>query len=85
MGTAHGAEELGLCPHGLACQAGAWGRYIGFCQGYGHIRKIQTSNDRQKYSAIPVHVTLAHDDILTNGFLHMKRGTLEIRIAVSRE
>ena len=38
MGTAHGAEELGLCPHGLACQAGAWGRYIGFCLGYGHIR-----------------------------------------------
>ena len=37
MGTAHGAEELGLCPHGLACQAGAWGRYIGFCLGYGHI------------------------------------------------
>jgi hypothetical protein len=37
MGTAHGAEELGLCPHGLACQAGAWGRYIGFCPGYGHI------------------------------------------------
>ena len=25
MGTAHGAEELGLCPHGLACQADAWG------------------------------------------------------------
>ena len=23
MGTAHGAEELGLCPHGLACQARA--------------------------------------------------------------
>ena len=40
MGTAHGAEELGLCSgdHGLACQAGAWGRYIGFCLGYGHIR-----------------------------------------------
>jgi hypothetical protein len=37
MGTAHGAEELGLCPHGPACQAGAWGRYIGFCLGYGHI------------------------------------------------
>ena len=37
MGTAHGAEELGLCPHGLAYQAGAWGGYIGFCQGYGHI------------------------------------------------
>jgi hypothetical protein len=30
MGTTHGAEELGLCSHGLACQAGAWGRYIGF-------------------------------------------------------
>jgi hypothetical protein len=27
MDTAHGAEELGLCPHGLACQAGASGRY----------------------------------------------------------
>jgi hypothetical protein len=38
MGTAHCAEELGPCPHGLACQAGAWwGRYIGFCLGYGHI------------------------------------------------
>jgi hypothetical protein len=41
MGTAHGADELGLCPHGLAGQAGAWGRYIGFCLdllvGYGHI------------------------------------------------
>jgi hypothetical protein len=23
MGTAHGADELGLCSHGLACQAGA--------------------------------------------------------------
>ena len=22
MGTTHGAEELGLCSHGLACQAG---------------------------------------------------------------
>jgi hypothetical protein len=27
MGTARGAEELELCPHGLACQAGAWGRH----------------------------------------------------------
>jgi hypothetical protein len=23
MGSAHGTEELGLCSHGLACQAGA--------------------------------------------------------------
>jgi hypothetical protein len=37
MGTAHGAEELGLCPHGLACLAGTWGRYVGFCLGYGNI------------------------------------------------
>jgi hypothetical protein len=37
MGTAQGAEELGLCSHGLAYQACAWGRYIGFCLGYGHI------------------------------------------------
>ena len=33
MGTAHGAEELGLCSHGLACQAGVCGRYIGFSLG----------------------------------------------------
>jgi hypothetical protein len=37
MGTTHGAEELGLCSHGLACHASAWGRYMGFCLGYGHI------------------------------------------------
>jgi hypothetical protein len=83
MGTAHGAEELGLCPHGLACQAGPWGRYIGFGLGYGHIWKIQTSKGRLKYSAKPI--PLAHDEILTNGFLLLKRGTLEKRIAVSRE
>jgi hypothetical protein len=85
MGTAHGAEELGLCSHGLACQAGAWGRYIGFCLGYGHILEfgeIQYWEGRQKYSAR--YITLAHDEILTNGFLRLKRGTLEMRIAVSR-
>ena len=27
MGTAHGAEELGLCPHGHTCQVGAGGRH----------------------------------------------------------
>jgi hypothetical protein len=30
MGTAYGAEELGLCSHGRACQAGVYGHYIGF-------------------------------------------------------
>ena len=74
MGTAHGAEELGLCPHGLACQAGAWGRYIGFCLGYGHIWKAYYELDLEKYFAAPI--TLAHDEILTNGFLRLKRGTL---------
>jgi hypothetical protein len=85
MGTAHGAEELGLCPHGLACQAGAWGRYIGFCLlvGYGHIWKTYYELDLEKYSAKPI--TLAHDEILTNRFLRLKRGTLEMRFAVSRE
>ena len=83
MGTAHGAEELGLCPHGLACQAGASGRYVGFCLGYGHIWKIQTIEGRQKYSA--KLITLAHDEILTNLFLTFKRGTLQMRIAVSRK
>ena len=83
MGTAHCAEELGQCPHGLACQARPWGRYIGFCPGYGHIRKTYYELDLEKYSAKPI--TLAHDEILTNGFLRVKRGTLEMRIAVSCE
>jgi hypothetical protein len=49
MGTAHGAEELGLCSHGLACQAGTWGRYMGFCLGYGHIREnIKKKNESGK-------------------------------------
>jgi hypothetical protein len=57
MGTAHGAEELGLCPHGLACQAGARGRYIGFCLGYGHIRifgKKYYELNLEKYLARPI-------------------------------
>jgi hypothetical protein len=56
---------------------------IGFCLGYGHIWKIQYWEGRQKYSAMPI--TLAHDEILTNGFLRLKRETLEMRIAVSSE
>jgi hypothetical protein len=74
MGTAHGAEELGLCSHRLACQAGARGRYMGFGLGYGHIWKIRTNKGRQKYSAKPI--TLAHDEILINDFLHIKCGML---------
>ena len=84
MDTTHGADELGLCSHAwVACQAGAWGRYIRFCLGYGHIWKIQTSNGRQKYSTKPI--TLSHEEILTNRFLRVNCGTLQMRIAVSRE
>jgi hypothetical protein len=36
-----------------------------------------------KYSARPI--TLSHGGILTNGFLRLKRETLEMRITVSRE
>jgi hypothetical protein len=76
MGTAHGAEELGLCPHGLACQAGAWGHYIGFCLGYGHIwpKSNLLKNIRQKYYV--KCITLAHNEILTNGFLRVNCETL---------
>jgi hypothetical protein len=48
-----------------------------------YLEKIQTNNGRQKYSAR--HITLSHDGILTNGFLCIDRGTLEMQIAVSRE
>ena len=37
----------------------------------------------QKYSAMPI--TLPHNEILTNGILHLKRGTLQMRITVWRE
>ena len=45
--------------------------------------QIQTSKGRQKYSARPI--TLAHDEILKNKFLQIKCGTLQMRIAVSRD
>jgi hypothetical protein len=67
MGTVHVAQELGLRSRGLARQAGAWGRYIGFCLGYGHIWKILTNKGLQLYSARPI--TFPHDKILTNRIL----------------
>ena len=48
MSTTHGVEEPSLCSHGHACQADAWGRYIGLCVGYGHIWKIQTNKRSAK-------------------------------------
>jgi hypothetical protein len=83
MGTAHGAEELGLCPHGLACQAGAWGRYHTVLPRiWPYLEKYYGLN-LEKYSARPI--TLSYDGILTNWFLRVKRGTLEMRIKISRE
>jgi hypothetical protein len=46
-------------------------------------RTLSLKNSQQKYSARPI--TLSHDDILTNGLLRVNRGTLQMRIAVSRE
>ena len=46
-----------------------------------YLDKNQKWSGRQKYFARPI--TLAHDEILTNEFLHLKRGTLQMRIAVS--
>jgi hypothetical protein len=45
--------------------------------------KKYSEMDLEKYFARLI--TLAHDEILTNKFLRVKRGTLEMRIAVSRE
>jgi hypothetical protein len=62
-----GAEELGLCSHGLVCQAGAQARgplhehmVLPMIQSYDMaiLGKIQTSNGRQKYSARSI--TLLH-------------------------
>jgi hypothetical protein len=81
MGTAHGAEELRLCSHGLACHFGAWGRYIGFWLGYGHTRGKYKEMDLEKCSSRPI--TLARD--FDNPIMQVKRGTLQMWIAVSRE
>ena len=79
----HILHELICAPMGLPVRPAPGAATKGFCLGYGHIREIQTINGRQNYLA--ALITLAHDEILTNGFLHLKRGTLEMRIVVSRE
>ena len=43
------------------------------------------SDPAGKNILLGLQVTLAHDEILTNQFLYLKRGTLQMRIAVSRE
>jgi hypothetical protein len=48
-----------------------------------YLAKNQKRSGRQKYSERPI--TLSHDYILTHGFLCCNRGTLQMRIAVSRE
>jgi hypothetical protein len=76
MGTAHGAEELDLCFHGRACQAGAWDRYIGFCLGYGRI------GQKSKLKRPAKMFCEAHNFV---PFSRLNCGALEMQIAVSRE
>jgi hypothetical protein len=92
MGTAHGTEELGLYSHGLACQASAWGHYIGFCLryffflGYGHIwTQIKSGLAGKKILRGSYVVTLSHDEILTKTFLLANCRTLQMQIAISCE
>jgi hypothetical protein len=75
MGTAHGAEELGLCP--------PWACLPGWRLGplhrvlpriWPYLAKIKIKKGRQKYFAKAI--TLAHDEILINGFLQFNRETL---------
>ena len=83
MGTAHGADELGLCSHGLACQASAWGRHH---RVMPRIWPYWTKYYELNLEKYPVRlITLSHDGILTNGLLFVKCRTLEMRMVVSRE
>jgi hypothetical protein len=87
MGTADGAEELGLCSHGHACQADAWGHHHRVMPKFRIWPYLKNPNKpgkgQQKYSARHSHA-LSHAEILTNGFLWVnRRGTLQMRIAVS--
>ena len=68
---------------GLPARPAPGAATMGFARDMAIFEKRLTSNGRQKYSARPI--TLAHDEISTNGFLHVKGGTLQMQIAVSRE
>jgi hypothetical protein len=75
MGIAHGAEELGLCFHGLACQTNPCGRHPRVMpRMWPYLDKNQKWSGRQKYSFCEATVvTLSHDEILTTGFLRVGR------------
>jgi hypothetical protein len=80
MGTAHGAEELGLCPHGLACP----GRSLGplhrvLPRVWPYLAKNQKWSGRQKYHEKPItylvnfSLCLQYPD--TRSIAYSRRGT----------
>ena len=72
MGTAHGAEELGLWSHGLACPGRRLGPlYRVLPMIWPYLEKYYELN-LEKYPAMPI--TLSYDGILTNRLLRLKRG-----------
>jgi hypothetical protein len=81
MGTAHGAVPPWACL--LGQRLGPPHRVLPRIWPYVYLEKKYYGLNLEKYSARPI--TLSHGGILTNGMLRVKRGTLEMRIAVSRE
>jgi hypothetical protein len=60
---------------------------IGLCLlGYGHIgQKSNVIRPANIFCEAHTMVTLSHDDMLTNRFLRVSCGTLQMRIVVSRD
>jgi hypothetical protein len=66
------------------CVVGTWGRHQRVMpRTWPNVAKNQKWSGLQKYSARTI--ALSHDEILTNAFWPLNRGTLQMRIAVSRE
>jgi hypothetical protein len=88
MGTAHGAEELGLWNHrglcaGTTLEAATIHDHRVMPRIWPYLDENQRWSGVQKYFARLV--TLSRDEILTNDFLLLNCGTLYMRIAVSCE
>jgi hypothetical protein len=73
---------------GLPARPAPWAAISGFAYDmaiFGQKSKVVRPAKIFCEAHIRIHVTLSRDGILTNGFLSISRGTLQMRIVVSHE
>jgi hypothetical protein len=89
MGTAHGAEELGLCPHGHACQAGARGphhRVMPTCRIWPYSGNGLLKMPAKIFCEAHNFISLDFDKLIFACCAWINCGTrAQMRITVSRE